>query len=374
MQLSLQNFSALVEGMAASVQGAAQSFLDLTAGSVLRAVLESNASVALWIQWLIVQVLSATRLMTSAGADVDSFGADFSFIRLPAVAASGSVTFLRFTPSISAFLPVGTVVSTADNTQSFMVVSDSMNAAFSSVANGFALAAGLASLNVAVVAMVPGSAGNVLPGAISLLSSAVAGIDTVTNAAALTGGQDAESDTAFKNRFNLYLSGLSKATNISIASAIAAIQQGLSYQISENVSQNAATQMGHFVVTVDDGTGAPPASLLSTVWQAVNAVRPVGTSFAVQGPVVDVANVALTLTTVAGSSHSAAVTAVAASIETYIAGLQIGAMLGYTKLAQLAYEASSSVTNVTGLLLNGGTADIVPGLFGVVRAGTVTVT
>jgi phage-related baseplate assembly protein len=374
MQLSLQNFSALVEGMAASVQGAAQSFLDLTAGSVLRAVLEANASVALWIQWLIVQVLSATRLMTSAGADVDSFGADFSFIRLPAVAASGSVTFSRFTPSISAFVPVGTVVSTGDNTQSFMVVADPTNATFSSFTNGFTLAAGLASLSVAVVAMVPGSAGNVLPGAISLLSSAVAGIDTVTNAAALTAGQDAESDAAFKSRFNIYLSGLSKATNISIAGAVASIQQGLSYQISENVSQNAATQMGHFIVTVDDGSGSPPASLLSTVWQAVNAVRPVGTSFAVQGPIVELANVALTLTTVAGSSHSAAVTAVAASIETYIAGLQIGAMLGYTKLAQLAYEASSSINNVSGLLLNGGTADIVPGLFGVVRTGTVTVT
>ena len=44
--------------------------------------------------------------------------------------------------------------------------------------------------------------------------------------------------------------------------------------------------MGHFVVTVDDGTGGPSASLLATVQQAVDAIRPVGTSFAVQGPVV----------------------------------------------------------------------------------------
>ena len=56
-----------------------------------------------------------------------------------------------------------------------------------------------------------------------------------------------------------------------------------------------------------------------------------------------------------------------------IAGLPVGATLSYTRLAQLAYGASGSVTNLSGLLLNGGTADLVPALFGVVRAGTVTV-
>ncbi len=373
MQLSLQNFSTLVEGMAASVQGAAASLLDLTVGSVLRAILEANASVALWLQWLMVQLLAATRLATSSGADCDSFGADFGFTRLPAVAAAGQVTFSRFTPSIAAFIPVGTGVSTAANTQRFLVVADPTNAAYSAAGNGYTLAAGIASLNVAVAASVPGSAGNVQPGAIALLSSAVSGVDTVTNAAALTGGIDAESDTSFRARFGDYLTSLSRATNIAIGSAIAGIQQGLSYTISENINQAGAAQMGHFVVTVDDGSGNPPASLLNVVQQAVDAIRPVGTSFAVQGPVVDPANVALTLATAPGASHAAAVAAVATAIETYIAGLPIGATLSYTRLAQLAYAASSAVTNLSGLLLNGGTADLVPPLFGVVRTGIVTV-
>ena len=130
MQLSLQNFSTLLEGMAASVQGAAQSLLDLTVGSVLRAILEANASLALWMQWLIVQCLATTRLATSSGVDCDSFGADFGFTRLPAVAASGQVTFARFTPSVAAFIPVGTAVSTTANTQSFLVVEDSTNPAY----------------------------------------------------------------------------------------------------------------------------------------------------------------------------------------------------------------------------------------------------
>jgi uncharacterized phage protein gp47/JayE len=254
-----------------------------------------------------------------------------------------------------------------------MVVADPTNTAYNQASNGFTLAAGLTSVNMTAVALVPGAAGNVQRGAVSLLGSPVAGVDMVTNSGAFAGGQDAESDTAYKTRFGTYLSSLSKATNGAIGSAVAAIQQGLSYQISENVAQNGATQMGHFVVTVDDGSGHPPASLISTVSQAVDATRPVGTSFIVQGPVVELATISMTLTTAAGTSHSAAVAAVTAAIETYIAGLAVGAMLGYTKLAQLAYEASSSVTNVSAVLLNGGTSDMVPGLFGVVRSGTLTV-
>jgi len=51
----------------------------------------------------------------------------------------------------------------------------------------------------------------------------------------------------------------------------------------------------------------------------------------------------------------------------------VGASLSYTRLAQLAYGASGTVTNVAGLLLNGGAEDLVPGLFGAVRVGTVAV-
>ena len=373
MKLTLQNFSTLVEGMAAAVQGAAASLLDLTVGSVLRAILEANASVALWLQWLIVQVLATTRLATSTGADCDSFGADFGFTRLPAVAASGQVTFSRFTPSVAALVPVGTQVSAVGNGQGFVVAADAGNAAYSAANNGYQLAAGIASVTATVAALVPGSAGNVQPGAISVVNSAIAGVDVVSNALALTGGMDAESDAAFRARFGNYLASLSRATAQAIGSAIAAIQQGLSFVITENINQAGATQMGHFVVTMDDGTGNPPASLLATVQQAVNAVRPVGSSFAVQGPVVVPANVALTLMTANSAVHAAAIARVAAAIENYIAALPVGATLSYTRLAQLAYDASGAVTNISTLLLNGGAADLVPPLFGAVRAGTVTV-
>jgi phage-related baseplate assembly protein len=190
---------------------------------------------------------------------------------------------------------------------------------------------------------------------------------------AFAGGVDAESDAAFRTRFGSYLGSLSKATDAAIGSAILGIQQGLSYVINENINQAGAAQMGNFVVTVDDGSGAPPAALISNVQQIVEALRPVGSSFAVQGPVVLLAEVSMTLSTQAGVSHQIVVAAVAGAIESYIDGLSVGATLNYTRLAQLAYDASSAVTNVSAVVLNGGTSDLVPPLFGAVRPGTVAV-
>jgi uncharacterized phage protein gp47/JayE len=373
MQLSLQNFTSLVEGMAASVQGAAQNLLDLTVGSVLRVILEANASLALWLQWLIVQVLATTRLATSTGADCDSFGADFGFTRLPAIAAIGQVTFSRFTPSVAAFIPVGTNVSTSANTQTFVVTADVTNSAYSMASNGYNLATGVATVTVPAIANLAGSAGNVQPGAISLLSSAVAGVDTVTNVTMFTGGLDAENDAAFRSRFSNYLAGLSKATDVAIGVVITGIQQGLSYVISENINQAGSIQMGHFVVTVDDGSGAPAAALLGVVQSAIEAVRPVGSSFAVQGPTIVLANISMIVTSLPGVLHQQVVAAVAGAIETYVASLGVGATLSYTRLVQLAYAASGSVTNISSVLLNSGTTDLVPPLFGVVRVGTVSV-
>ena len=166
MQLSLQTFTTLVQNMAAAVQASAAQLLDLTAGSALRAVLEANASLALWLQWLILQVLQTTRAATSTGADLDSWMADFTLVRMPASPASGLVSLSRYTPTLTALVPVGALVRTADGTQTFAVAVDTTNPAFSAAQTGYILAANVASVTVPVVAQVPGSAGNVQAGAI----------------------------------------------------------------------------------------------------------------------------------------------------------------------------------------------------------------
>ncbi len=76
MKLSLQNLR--VRGCAPLCKALRKACWICTVGSVLRAQFWTvYASIALWLQWLIVQVLATTRLATSLGADCDSFGADF---------------------------------------------------------------------------------------------------------------------------------------------------------------------------------------------------------------------------------------------------------------------------------------------------------
>src|SRR5208282_4965010 len=115
-----------------------------------------------------------------------------------------------------------------------------------------------------IVAQVPGSAGNVLANTISLIATAIPGVDLVTNQAATQSGLNAESDAAFRLRFQNYLQSRSRATISAVGYAICSIQQGLDFVIAENVDPSGARLIGSFVITVDDGSGYPPPALLST--------------------------------------------------------------------------------------------------------------
>jgi len=367
MQLRLQDFATVVAGAAAAVQGASRALVDLSVGSVLRAVLEANASLALWLQWLIVQVHSMTRAATSEGADLDTWMGDFALARLPAVAASGQVRFARFATTDSASVPVGTLVRTADAAQGFVVSADAGHPAWVAAPPGYAMGAGVGSVLVPVVAEAAGAAGNVLAGRISLIADALAGVDTVANENPLLGGLDAESDAALRLRFRDYLASRSRATPVAVGHAVASLRQGLRHSIAEGIGT------GAFVVTVDDGSGAPSADLLEAAAAAIEAVRPVGTSFAVQPPVAHLADVAMTVVTAADAVHVDVAAAAQAAVTAHIAGLGIGDALAWSRLAQLAYGASAAVVNVTGVLLNGGTADLSPGAAGVARPGSIVV-
>src|SRR6516165_6786759 len=143
MQLSLRTFNTLVQTMAAQVEASATQLLDLTVGSTLRAVLEANASVGLWMQWLILRVLRTTRAATSNGADLDSWMADLTLTRLPAAASTGTVTFSRFTPGVTSLITAGALVRTANGTQTFTVSVDTTHPSWSALSSGYVLAAGV---------------------------------------------------------------------------------------------------------------------------------------------------------------------------------------------------------------------------------------
>ncbi len=235
------------------------------------------------------------------------------------------------------------------------------------------MASGVSSLSVPIQAVAAGAAGNVQAGAISLLATALPGIDTVSNTAPLTGGVDAETDTSLRTRFQNYLASLSRATLVAIQSAVASVQLGLSFIVQENINPDGSSRPGHFLVVVDDGTGAPAPTLLTNIATAVEAVRPIGTSFAVLAPTLLPAAISLSVTSDGTVAHTALTALVASAITTYVDGLAIGAGLPYSRVTQVAFAASPAITNVTAVLVNGGVADLAPGSIGVIRATSVVV-
>ncbi|MFX7996843.1 baseplate J/gp47 family protein, partial [Acinetobacter baumannii] len=89
------------------------------------------------------------------------------------------------------------------------------------------------------------------------------------------------SDTALRTRFIAYVASLSKATKNAVGYAITSLKQGLVYSLVENQTYAGATQYGYFYVVVDDGTGSPSSTLLATVANAIDAVRPLTSTFGV---------------------------------------------------------------------------------------------
>lgn len=375
MALNLQSFAQLIANQAAAIQSQATALIDFTIGSIMRAFIEGVASVCLWLESLIVYVLSLTRAQTSTGTDLDSWMAQFTVKRLSSSFSSGAVTFARFSASVAGLIPVSppTIVRTIDGSQTYTVTLDPTNQAYSLALNGYVLPIGVSSVTVPVVANIPGPAANAAIGAIGLITSSTPGIDTVTNAAALTGGALAETDAALLARFPSFIASLSEATKIAIGFAITSLQLGAEYTIIENMDPTGATVYGFFLVTVDDGTGTPSQALLNAAGAAVETTRAVGVRYGVLPPIITNVIVSFGINVALGYDPNATAGAAGNAVTAYINMLPLGTGLPYLKLAQVAFESSPGILNVENLLLNNAELDIPAMKRYVVKATTVSV-
>jgi hypothetical protein len=371
LAVSTNSFSQFVSNSVAAIQGAAVQLTDLTVGSVLRAFVDAYSLLALWLQAIALQVASLTRFATSNGPDADSWGADFGYAREEGTAASGPVTFARYTATLQATIPVGSIVQTATGTQ-YQAIADTTQTAFNAALNAYVIPAATTSITATVQALDTGSAGNAGAGLINTLGASIAGVDTVTNAAPFTNGTDPQTDPEYKAGFPGFMQSLSRATPAAIKYAIQSLGQNVDFTFTENYTLAGVAQPGFFYVVADNGTGNPPSGFLSSVANAIEAVRGESISYAVYGPTIVNANVAMVLTTGSGYVHATVVANVSAALSAYIDSLPIGATLPYTILASIAYGVAG-VTNVTGVTLNSGTSDLVPTSAQIVKSATLSI-
>lgn len=402
MALNTQSFTTGLRNFVAAAQGACATLLDFTEGSILLAVAEATQGLMLWLQGLILQVMGTTRLATSFGNDVDTFCVDFmpalpgsvtaalpnGSPRLPAKSATGAVTFSRFTPTLSAFIPasinpgdgLGAVLQTQDGTQTFTVVADATQPLYSAALGGYTLPAGQPSGAATVQAVNGGSGGNISAGTLTVLQTFGGqgiSVDTVTNASAYTNGLPQEQDPALKARFQAFFNSLSEATDGAFVFAITSTQQGLQYQLIENQDYNGQTDNGFVTIIIDDGSGNTPTSTVNLVANNVIATRAGGIRSGVFAATKLTANVVMTIGISQGFLGATVQPQVLAALALGINAIGLGVpgtapTLDFMLLGQIAFNVPG-VASVTAVTLNGGTADLAATLKQTIKAGTLTV-
>jgi len=368
MALNTQSFSALVQQQVAAIQAACSTVLSFARGSLELARAQAAAGVSMWLQSLVLQFLAATRLSTASGSDVDSFVADFGLIREAAIPSTGAVTFARFSSTQIAYIPVGTQLATADGTQQFLVISDTTQSAFNASTNEYVIPVNTSSITASVQAVNAGSQGNVNASTITVITGSVPNVDTVNNALPYANGIDQESDAALKTRFQLFISGLKEGTKAAVASAIANLQLGLQYSLTENQAYAGGTQLGYFYVVINPGTSGD----LAAAYTAIDAIRPLSVTFGVFAATPETATVSMTAVAASGYTHAQIVAAITTAIQNFIAAIPLGQSLYWSQLYAVAYGVQG-VQEVTAMLLNGGTSDLTVTSQQVIVPGTVTV-
>ncbi len=372
--METKDFNTLVSEQVTAIQGGSANLVDTTIGSILRAVVEAYSAVAMWLQSLVLSLLALTRAATSSGEDLDSWVGDYGVTRIGATYATGRVRFSRYTPTAQAIVRVGSIVQNGDGSQQYDVQPDATDVNYSTDLNGYVLAPGIQSIQVPVQARVAGEDGNAVIGAINTLGSAMPGIDTVSNEASFTNGSDSESDPELRARFIQYIASLSKATKGAIGYAVSSDKEGLTYQLFENQNYDGSERLGFFFVVVDDGSGTPTEALLSSLYNAIDAVRGFTIAFAVYAPTVTHADVSMSITTAPGYDHADLAGKVSDAVTNHINALGLGKGLPYTSLSSVAYGVSPAITNVTDIILNGGVEDIAVDGKQTIKAGKVQVT
>jgi hypothetical protein len=355
--LPTKSFDQIVTTTSTGIQGRSSRLIDFAQGSPLRAIVEGFAGLFLWFQAMVLLLLQAMRLSTASGVDVDTFVGDFQVYRLRAQAASGIAILSRATVGpTTVFIPVGSMFQTQGGDQKYAVMPNATFTGWSAALNGYTLAANTQSIQVPIQGTSPGSASNVIAGAINQFASPLVGLDYVTNPAALLNGFDSEPDQRLKDRFAAFILGLSRGDFYGTEYAILSTGITVQWTLTEDFDYAGNWRPGYYYVVADDGSGSPGSDFMTAVTAAVNAVRPLGVQAGCFPPKVMNAVVSMIIATASGYDHNTVCGLVAQTLEDNINALGLGVGLDFAILPAWAYTVPG-VSRVTAVLLNGFSGD-----------------
>lgn len=224
----------------------------------------------------------------------------------------------------------------------------------------------------------PGAAGNLPAGSVTMMPVQIAGIVSVSNSDTLTGGYDAESDAAYYDRYILRLQTPPTSGNQYHYRLWALEVTG--------VGGVQIYSLGHGDNTVDvvliDVDGQPAdEELIGRVQAHIDpgskglgdGEAPIGAYCYVSGAEPKELDISMTVQTLPGAEQEAVTAAVKAAVAAYLKGIAFAQdYVSYARINAAVLEADG-VQDVSGLTVNGATANVAIGERQVAVFGEVSI-
>ena len=260
VEFDLKHFESIATSMMNYLSSVQALVTDFNIGSVNRTLLES---VAMELEELYYRLYKSTEK-----AIPEAIYTAFDFTKLSATAASGTVTFSRSVAAPQDYLiPLGTVVATADGVE------------FKTTAN-VTLLTGQTTRTASVVAVLTGAAGNVAANSVTVLRTAILGIEAVNNVSVMAGGADEETDDALRLRFQDFISSLARSpvTGVEAGARTAKLVDGsgailervLVAKVIEEYLTDSSKPVGTAKLYIDSGSGTASNNLVAACQKIID--------------------------------------------------------------------------------------------------------
>jgi len=244
----IRRYDEIMAGAMANMIAKQDKITDFNEGSIVHTILDTVSRIAERMYVAIRQGYNELLVLIPYSL--------FGFERKNGLHASGKVIFKRSVAlSAQSIVPKGTRVSGGGYS-------------FTTTEAAILPAGGTESAAVEIVADKAGRRSNVAAGVINTIDSVVpADVVEVTNPYALSGGTDQETDAEYKERFRIYINGLSGTNSYAIKSAALSVNAVRS--VSTQNHKPPYKNIYNMSIYVDDGSGGATEETIEAVRQAI---------------------------------------------------------------------------------------------------------
>ena len=264
MFFQIKDFASVSASLANLMRATTRKVTDFGVGSVTRSLLDASAAE-------IDELYQRMVLGLRESIPVATYNS-FDFAALAAAPASGTLVASLVAPDTPILIAARTVFSSAAARVEYESIAD------------ITVPVGASSVNIPVVARLPGTIGNLAAGQSFRATPVIPNITAISNPAAFANGADAETPEARKIRFNAFIQTLSRGTGAALVfgakthgvrldAAGAVVERVVTMLVNEPWRTDPAQPVGLVRCFIHNGVGSTTAELVSNTSRALHGYR-----------------------------------------------------------------------------------------------------